>query len=117
MVLESLVVLNGMGAIDSPEYFPAGYDKKKEKFTGNTYTYKHFRRLARIIDGNIKAMGDALHSGIVPAVPTGEKDEGKMCKYCSYRAICGYEIGDEIREISKLSHTDALKALGGEDDE
>ena len=117
MVLESLVVLNGMGAIDSPEYFPAGYDEKKERFTGNTYSSKHFRSLSRVIDGKIKAMGDALHSGNVPAIPTGEKDEGKMCKYCSYRAICGYEIGDEIREIQKLSHADALKALGGDDNE
>ena len=117
MVLESLVVLNGMGAIDSPDYFPAGFDEKKQVFTGNTYLPKHFRSLSRAIDGKIKAMGDALHSGNIPAIPNGEKGEGKMCAYCSYRAICGYEVGDEIHEITKLSHNEAIKALGGEEDE
>lgn len=117
MMLESLVVMNGMGAVDSPKYFPASYDTAKEKFTGNTYTQSQFRNLSKIIDSKIKAMGDSLHEGVVPAIPSGEKDEGKMCKYCSYRAVCGYETGDKIHEITKLSHSEALSMLGGDENE
>ncbi len=117
MMLESLVVMKGMGAIDSPKYFPAGYDAVKEKFTGNTFTQGDFKNLSKMIDGKIKDMGNSLHNGDIPAIPVGENDEGKMCKYCSYRAICGYESGDEIRKISDFSHKNAIEMLGGDEDE
>ena len=117
MMLESLVVMNGMGAIDSPKYFPAGYDTSKEKFTGNTFTQRDFKNLSGMIDCKIRAMGNSLHNGEIPAIPAGEADEGKMCKYCSYRAICGYEAGDEIRAISDFSHKKAIEMLGGDENE
>ena len=117
MILESLVVLNGMGALENPDYFPAGYDCNKEKFTGNTYTQKHFKLISEIIDEKIKKMGDSLHKGEVYAVPRGSKGEGIMCKYCSYKAICGCEYGDEVQEISNFNHNTALGMLGGDDDE
>ncbi len=117
MVLESLVVLKAMGAIDAPKYFPASYDESKEKFVGNTYTQGDFKNLSRLIDNKIKEMGDSLHQGKIPAIPVGDGDEGKMCKYCSYRSICGYESGDEVRAITDLDHSKAIKLLGGEEDE
>lgn len=117
MVLESLVVLNGMGAVDNPYYFPVGYDSIKEKFTGNTYTQKNFRSISKIIDEKIRKMGDSLHKGEVYAIPCGSKGEGIMCKYCSYKSVCGYEYGDEVREISNFNHNTALQMLGGDDDE
>ncbi len=117
MVLESLSVLKGMGAIDSPKYFPAGYDDVKEKFTGNTFTQKDFANLSSMIDRKIIDMGNSLHKGLVPAIPAGSNNEGKMCKYCSYKSVCGYEYGDEINEIINLSHKDAIDLLGGDNDE
>ena len=62
-------------------------------------------------------MGDHLHRGEIPAIPVGDGDEGKMCKYCSYRSICGYESGDEVRSVLDLDHSKALKLLGGEENE
>ncbi len=117
MILESLVVMKGMGAIDSPKYFPASYDDVKEKYTGNTFTQSDFKKLSKMVDKKIKGMGDALHNGEIPAIPAGESDEGKMCKYCSYKSICGYEYGDEIRKISDFDHKKALELLGGDEDE
>ncbi len=117
MILKSLTVFNGMGVIDSPKYFPASFNDKKNTFSGNTFTQQNFRNLSKLIDLKIKNMGDSLHKGEIQPIPAGEKGEGKMCKYCSYRAVCGYESNDEIKEISKLSHKDAIELLGGDDDE
>ena len=113
MILESLSVLKGMGAIDSPKYFPAGYDDAKEKFTGNTFSQKDFSNLSSMIYDKIKKMGNSLHEGFIPAIPAGVNDEGKMCKYCSYKSVCGYEYGDEVCEILNVSHKDAIDMLGG----
>ncbi|MBR0535401.1 MAG: PD-(D/E)XK nuclease family protein [Clostridia bacterium] len=117
MLLESLVVLNGMGAIDSPLYFPASFDSVKDKFTGNTFSQAQFKLLSKMIDGKIKNMGDSLHRGEIPAIPCGTDNKGKMCKYCSYVSVCGYEAGDPIIEMSDFSHNKALEMLGGEGDE
>lgn len=117
MILQSLVVLNGMGAMENPGYFPAGYDSAKDRFTGNTYTQSNFKSISKIIDQKIKLMGDALHKGEINAIPCGKNGEGAMCKYCAYKCICGYEYGDEIHQITNLNHKAAIEKLGGESDE
>ncbi len=117
MMLKSLTVFNAMGAIDSGKYYPASFNSKKNAFSGNTYSQLNFSNLSSLIDEKIKEMGNSLHQGLIPAIPAGEDNEGKMCKYCSYRAACGYESGDEISEISSFSHKDAIDFLGGDSDE
>ncbi len=117
MVLDSPVVMNGMGVLDDPDYYPVGYDAKKDVFTGNTYTQKQFKGISSYIDTKISSMGNALQNGQVNAVPLGTDGKGKMCVYCSYKSVCGYESGDEIREMSKFRHKEALEILGGDSDE
>ena len=117
MVLESLVVMNGMGVTENPDYFPAGFDTAKDKFTGNTYTLDNFKSISGLIDEKIRFMGDSLHNGEINAVPCGTNGEGAMCKYCSYKCICGYEYGDDIHQITNLNHKAAIEKLGGESDE
>ncbi len=117
MMLKSLTVVNGMGAVDAPKYYPAGFDEKKDVFTGNVYSQYNFKMLSEMIDKKIINMGNSLRKGLIPAIPTGENGEGKLCKYCSYRAVCGYESGDEVIEISNFSHKEAISMLGGDGDE
>lgn len=116
MVLDSPVVFNGMGVDKMPDYFPVGY-KKDGSAKGDYYSLGNFKRLSEIIDGKIIRMGNSLHNGIVAPVPTGKDGEGKMCKYCSYKSVCGYEYGDEISEITSLSHAKALERLEGSENE
>ncbi len=116
MVLNSPVVLNGMGVDKIPDYFPVGY-KKDGSAKGDYYTLKNFRNLSRVIDNKIIDMGNSLHKGNVAPVPTGKNGEGKMCKYCSYKSICGYEYGDETVEITSLTHSKALERLEGDENE
>ncbi len=113
MVLDSPVVFNGMGVDVFPDYFPVGYNKKNE-LTGNKYSLLNFRNLSTIIDDKIISMGNRLHSGEIADVPSGKDGEGTMCRYCSYKAICNHELGDDVEEIISLTHSKALERL--EDD-
>ncbi len=116
MVLDSPVVLNGMGVNTFPDYFPVEYNKKGTA-KGNYYSLKHFKKLSQIIDDKIIYMGESLHNGLIDAVPCGTKDKGKMCDYCSYKAICGREQSGKINELSGLKHGEVLKRLEAENSE
>ncbi len=115
MILDSPVVFNGMGVDTYPDYFPASFNAKGGA-KGNFYSLPQFHTLSRLIDDKIIAMGNALHRGEIPAVPLGEGDkkDGKMCEYCSYRAVCTREGGEPINKISRLTHLKALERLDGE---
>ena len=115
MVLDSPVVFNGMGVDKMPDYFPVGY-KKDGSAKGDYYSLENFRNLSRVIDKKIIDMGNALHNGEIAPVPTAKDGEGKMCKYCSYKSVCGYEYGDETVEITSLTHAKALERLEGNED-
>ena len=116
MVLDSPVVFNGMGVDKIADYFPVGY-KKDGSAKGDFYTLENFRNLSRVIDNKIIDMGNALHTGKIAPVPTGKDGEGKMCKYCSYKSVCGYEYGDETVETTSLTHAKALERLEGNENE
>ena len=61
-------------------------------------------------------MGNALHNGHIAATPIGDadKNEGKMCAYCSYRSVCARENGEPVNPLNKLTHIKALERLDGE---
>ncbi len=115
MILDSPVVFNGMGVDTYPDYFPATFNSKGGA-KGNYYSLPQFHSLSRLIDHKIVSMGNALHKGIIPALPLGESDkkDGKMCEYCSYRSVCAREGGEPFNKISKLTHLKALERLDGE---
>lgn len=115
MILDSPVVFNGMGVDAYPDYFPASFNAKGGA-KGNFYSLPQFHTLSRLIDNKIIAMGNALHRGEIPAMPLGEGDkkDGKMCEYCSYRSVCTREGGEPLNKISRLTHLKALERLDGE---
>ena len=116
MILDSPVVFNGMGVQTYPDYFPATFNAKGGA-KGNYYSLPQFHTLSRIIDDKIISMGNALHKGEIPAIPIGDadKNEGKMCSYCSYRSVCGRENGESVKPLNKLTHIKALERLDGEE--
>ncbi len=116
MILDSPVVFNGMGVDSYPDYYPATFNAKGGA-KGNYYSLQQFHTLARLIDRKIISMGEALHNGDIPAMPLGESDknDGKMCKYCSYRAVCARESNEEYVDITRLTHLKALERLDGEE--
>jgi len=116
MVLNSPVVLNGMGVDKLYNYLPVSYDKKNN-ISGNYYSQKQFDLLSEKVDKKIIGMGNSLHKGEFSVYPTGAKDDELPCKYCGYRSVCGFEDGDEFNKMCGGKHGEALKMLEGDDNE
>ncbi len=116
MVLNSPVVLNGMGVQHFPDYLPVSY-KKDNTISGNYYSQKNFKELSKKVDEKIIEMGDSLHKGEFPILPSSASGKAKPCVYCDYRSICGFEDGDATNEICNEKHNKVLEMLGGDNNE
>lgn len=114
MILNDVSVITGMGFGELNGYLPVKVSRNGE-ITGDLYSMEQLGKLCGKIDKIIADMGNALHSGAVPAYPCGENYVAKACDYCEYSSICGYEDGDSVREIDRLNHAQALAALEEED--
>jgi ATP-dependent helicase/nuclease subunit B len=113
MVLNSPVVLNGMGVESFPDYLPVAY-KKDNSLSGNYFSQKNFKELSERVDEKIIEMGEALHNGEFPVLPSSSSGQAKQCFYCDYRSICGFEDGDLTNEICNEKHAKVLEMLGGD---
>ena len=113
MVLNSPVVLNGMGVDKINGYFPVSYDKDCN-IKGSYYSLEHFKNLAGKIDAKICEMGNKLHNGEIDVLPA-KTSSGSPCAYCDYRSVCGFEEGDAENSIIHISHEKTLKMLEGDE--
>ncbi len=109
MILESPVVLNGMGAEKFPDYLPAKY-LKDNKISGNTFSQKQFDVLSDLVDEKIVNMAESVKNGKFSIYPA-KVGKSESCKYCKYRVICGFEDGENIKTVLNSKHNEALKIL------
>ena len=111
IILDDSCVIEGMDTTKSGMIIPVKYKEKDNKFTGSLIDFSLLPSLYKKIEDNLRNMGDSLHEGKIEAVPID-----KECERCDYRSICGFENGDEIREIPEIDTDDCLEMLkGGED--
>ncbi|MBE6795207.1 MAG: hypothetical protein E7533_01340 [Ruminococcaceae bacterium] len=112
MMLDNAIVLEGMGVDKMPGYFPAEFDSNKNIYKGNLYNSNNFKKLSEAINDKIVGMGESLHSGFVDALPLGSNEEGKACKYCPYKSICGREEKGKVNQSNGLRlFSQAIKRL------
>lgn len=72
-------------------------------------------QLRRRTERLLREMAESLRTGRVAAVPAhgGGVD---ACAYCEYRAVCGHEADDPVREIASVSADEVWQALAQEDE-
>ncbi|MCQ2479358.1 MAG: PD-(D/E)XK nuclease family protein, partial [Clostridia bacterium] len=110
IILDDSRVIEGMDKTFSGLIIPVK-QTKDNKFTGSLIDFSLLQSLYEKVEDNLKNMGNSLHEGKIQAVPIENK-----CEFCDYRSICGFENGDEIREIPDLKDKECLEMLkGGED--
>jgi ATP-dependent helicase/nuclease subunit B len=111
LLLEDEEVLRGMEADVAGVFIPAKL-KKDGTLDGRSSLASLARmgKLAEAVKEQIIAMGEALHGGQIAAKPV-EDVVYPACTYCDYRAVCGFEEGDPIREIAKLDREEVLRML------
>ncbi len=110
MILNDVSVLTGMGIGELEGYLPVKVSKKGE-ISGDLYDAKQFYLLGKKIDDIIKSMGLSLHKGSIPVYPYGKENKSEACTYCEYSSVCGFENGDNVRNVQKYSHKQALREL------
>jgi ATP-dependent helicase/nuclease subunit B len=74
-------------------------------------TLAQFGRLKTRAETLLRDMAATLRAGDVAALPARDGDKVDACAYCDYRAVCGHEANDPVREIRRLSADDVWHEL------
>lgn len=116
LLLDDEQVLRAMEAEVRGVFIPA---KLKQDGTPDRYssvaTLAQFGALGRRAEKLLREMAQTLREGDVDARPyvTSRNDP---CRYCDYRAVCGHEAEDRVREPRFDSKDAVLTALMDEED-
>ena len=94
------------------------YECRREKDGGVKGTLINLTQLSRLqkkMDGILTEMGESLHRGEIGAVPSFGAGYDRVCDWCDYKSVCGYEPGAPVRPIEKLTHAQSLECLEKEE--
>lgn len=114
MVLDHSLVIDGMEDDGKGIFIPA----RREKDGGVKGTLISLAQLARLqtkMDEILQSMGEALHRGEIGAAPSAGAGYDRVCDWCDYKSVCGFEPGAPVRPIEKLTHAQSLKQLEKEE--
>lgn len=110
MVLDHSLVIDGMEEDGKGIFIPA----RREKDGGVKGTLINLTQLSRLqqkMNEILRAMGESLHRGEIGAAPSIGAGYDRVCDWCDYKSVCGYEPGAPVRPIEKLTHAQALEKL------
>ena len=112
LVLDDPAVVLAMEAEGASHFIPAKLTKEG-KPSGNVVTLDQFRLLRGVVEDLLMQMGERLLQGDIAALPL-KKGESIPCRFCDYRAVCGRDPEDPVRELEKKNMTAVLEELEGE---
>ena len=111
LLLEDIEAISGMEADMSGIFIPARLKKDGTLDSKSSLAnLAQMGRLAQKVKEQIIQMASALTNGNIDAQPM-ETPDYPACAYCDYRAVCGFEEGDAVREIAKMDREAVLKLL------
>ncbi|MCL2035155.1 MAG: PD-(D/E)XK nuclease family protein [Oscillospiraceae bacterium] len=110
ILLDDEEVLRGMERDIKGIYIPVRMQKDGKPDTSNLMNLAEMGALSRRIKGQILKMAEHLRDGRILACPTAANGV-LACEYCDYKAVCGFEQGDEVTQIAKLDKDEVLKLL------
>lgn len=115
IVLSDCDVVLAMDKTASGLFIPV--DFKKGGMKGSLISLAQLEKLKEKADKILIKMADSLHGGIIEALPVKSKSYDKVCEYCDYKPVCGYEEGIPVRNLPDDSLEEVLKNLmkGDED--
>lgn len=112
IVLDDMTVAQGMEHDLNKYYINVKLDKKSGLLKGDVIPFNKLINLKDDIDKLLSDMALNLHNGNINAYPTNNQLDNKdACKYCDYKDVCGFEQGDEIRDIPKINFNEALSKI------
>ena len=109
LVLDDPAVVLAMEAEGQSHFIPAKLNKEGQP-TGNVVSLRHFTLLRGVVEKLLRQMGETLLCGDVAALPL-RKGDTVPCQYCDYRAVCGRDPEDPVRELIKKNMSEVLEDL------
>ena len=64
-------------------------------------------RLMVLVEQRIGEMSDYLGAGLIEARPAVSEDKNP-CEWCDYQGVCGFEAGDQVHYLRKMSREDVM---------
>ncbi len=115
LLLSDEQVLAAMEPAIAGVFIPAAL-KKDGTFTAasSVASLEQFGALGRRAQKLLEDMAKTLREGDIDTAPFITK-KNDPCQYCDYRAVCGHEEGDRVREPSYDSTAKVLEALKEEE--
>jgi len=111
LLLDDPEVLRGMEREMAGVFIPVKQNKAgKADPRSALATREELGKLAGKVEQIICDMADALRDGNIPAKPVSGLDYS-VCEYCDYRAVCGFEQGDKVREIARIDREAFFREL------
>ncbi len=114
LVLDDPAVVLAMEAEGDSHFIPAKLNKEG-KPTGHVVTLSQFRLLRGVVEDLLMQMGESLLQGDIAALPL-QKGESIPCRFCDYRAVCGRDPEDPVRELEKKAMTAVLEELEAQEE-
>lgn len=115
VVLDDADVILGMDSSVSGMFIPVS--ARGERFVGKLLDRQEFSALKDKVDGKLCDMASALQNGRIPVLPAVQSGKNIACTYCDYASICGYESGDNARQLVSFGKFDDVKKLLKEEDQ
>lgn len=112
LVLDDPAVVLAMEAEGASNFIPAKLTKEG-KPSGNVVTLSQFRLLRGVVEELLMQMGERLLQGDIAALPL-KKGESVPCRFCDYRAVCGRDPEDPVKELEKKAMSAVLEDLESE---
>lgn len=114
LLLEDEEVLRGMEREVAGVFIPAKLGKNGLDAKSSLAGKAEMGRLSRKVKEMVVKMAESLTGGGIGATPVLAEDY-LTCEYCDYRAVCGFEPGDPIREVAKIERPEIYKLLEEEE--
>ena len=112
LVLDDPAVVLAMEAEGASHFIPAKLTKEGQP-SGNVVTLDQFRLLRRVVEDLMVQMGERLLQGDIAALPL-KKGESVPCRFCDYRAVCGRDPENPVKELEKKAMSAVLEDLEAE---
>ena len=105
LVLNDPAVIEAMERDGEGIFIPVSRDPKTGEWKkNNLVTLEELGKLERRIEELVTEMGNSIRKGDATALPAEHiYREGKPCDYCAYKAVCGADRIEGIRQIVRLS--------------
>lgn len=109
VVLDDTDVILGMDREVSARFIPVS--ARGERFVGKLLDRMEFDALKDKVNDNLCSMASSLQNGRIPVLPAVQNGKNIACTYCDYACVCGYESGDDARDLKHYGKFDDVKKL------